>query len=140
MTRHYQNTATTYKPASIEALILRMVERFDPEVLRLAQSRSTSTKRLLERVWQMESYRSLTSFLSASCGLSPDAGQVTPQLICRNLTVIKVAAQLLMAVVSASLIMHACVTVIIVVGLAFADVWDERLPGLLAARALQYGT
>ena len=77
MVEHYNSPACSFAPSSIESLIIRMIERFDPEVLRLSLSRSTSTLRLYERAWQMEAYRSLLSFLSSDCGLSPDAGQVS---------------------------------------------------------------
>jgi hypothetical protein len=57
-----------------------MIERFDPIVLKYAESRMVDDK-LLERIYQMEAYRAGSTLMPKTTVLSVDIGRVSDLLV-----------------------------------------------------------
>lgn len=65
---------------SISQFIVMMIVRFDPVVLKYAESRTVDGK-ILERIYTMEAYRAETTLMPKTTVLSVDVGRVSDLLV-----------------------------------------------------------
>lgn len=74
MFRHYGSRTVSEGPMLSVELIQRIVERMDSFILQHSHSKTSNNVSLLERCYQMETYRAYLTFRSM---LSPDVGRVS---------------------------------------------------------------
>eukprot|EP01118_Nematostelium_gracile_P000074 TRINITY_DN10066_c0_g1_i1.p1 TRINITY_DN10066_c0_g1~~TRINITY_DN10066_c0_g1_i1.p1 ORF type:complete len:312 (-),score=43.88 TRINITY_DN10066_c0_g1_i1:26-961(-) len=72
ISKYGQTPSSTQFTGTVQELVIRIISCMDPVKLKKSKEMSVTDGRSLERVWQMEFYRSATSLLPANDFISPD--------------------------------------------------------------------